>query len=65
MVRALKEISKEVPDRSAASRLVTIAVLPPKRLCILCSKQHSFSVAKASGVFGTAMNVVRSNWIHV
>ena len=35
LVRALKEISKEVPDRSATSILVTIAVAPTKRLCIL------------------------------
>ena len=61
LVRALKEISKEVPDRSAA---ITLAVLPPECLCIYCSKQHSFSFAEASGVFGTAMNVVRSTWIN-
>lgn len=30
LVRALKEISKDVPDRSATSRLVTITVLPTK-----------------------------------
>ena len=62
LVRALKEISKEVPDRSATSRLVTTAVLAPQCLCTLCSKQHSFSVAKASGVLGTAVNVLSSNW---
>jgi len=50
LVGALKEISKEVPDRSATSRLVTIAVVPAKCLCILCSKQRSFSAARASGV---------------
>jgi len=44
LVRALKEISKEVPDRSAATRLITLAVAPAKPLCILCSKQHTASM---------------------